>query len=47
MRTFQFSDAKSHKFWNIEVSGSDFTVHFFGQSRGGFSGTSLPMGGYP
>ncbi len=26
MRTFQYSDAKSHKFWNIEVSGNGFTV---------------------
>ena len=22
MQTFQYSDAKSHKFWNIEVSGT-------------------------
>ena len=28
MRTFQFSDAKSHKFWNIEVSGNSFTVTY-------------------
>src|SRR4051794_31717597 len=28
MRTFQFSDAKSHKFWNIEVSGTSFTVNY-------------------
>ena len=28
MRTFQFSDAKSHKFWSIEVSGSAFTVTY-------------------
>jgi uncharacterized protein (TIGR02996 family) len=28
MRTFQCSDARSHKFWNIEVSGSSFTVTF-------------------
>jgi uncharacterized protein (TIGR02996 family) len=28
MRTFQYSDAKSHKFWNIEVSGTDVTVTF-------------------
>jgi uncharacterized protein (TIGR02996 family) len=28
MRTFQFSDAKSHKFWNIDVQGSTFTVTF-------------------
>ncbi len=28
MRTFQFSDAKSHKFWNIEVTGTSFTVTY-------------------
>jgi uncharacterized protein (TIGR02996 family) len=28
MRTFQYSDAKSHKFWNIEVSGAGFTVTY-------------------
>lgn len=28
MRTFQFSDSKSHKFWNIEVSGNSFTVTY-------------------
>src|SRR5436305_11287140 len=28
MRTFQFSDAKSHKFWNIEVSGDSFTATY-------------------
>ena len=28
MRTFQFSDAKSHKFWTIEVSGNSFTVTY-------------------
>jgi len=28
MRTFQYSDAKSHKFWNIEVSGGSFTVTY-------------------
>jgi uncharacterized protein (TIGR02996 family) len=28
MRTFQYSDAKSHKFWNIEVSGTGFTVTY-------------------
>src|SRR4051812_12741904 len=28
MRTFQFSDAKSHKFWNIEVSGTGLTVTY-------------------
>ena len=28
MRTFQFSDAKSHKFWTIDVSGNAFTVTY-------------------
>jgi uncharacterized protein (TIGR02996 family) len=28
MRTFQFSDAKSHKFWNIDVQGIGFTVTY-------------------
>jgi uncharacterized protein (TIGR02996 family) len=28
MRTFQYSDATSHKFWNIEVSGKSFTVTY-------------------
>ena len=28
MRTFQFSDARSHKFWQIEVSGKSFTVTY-------------------
>ena len=28
MRSFQFSDAKSHKFWNIEVKGNSFTVTY-------------------
>jgi len=28
MRTFQYSDAKSHKFWNIDVSGNSFTVTY-------------------
>ena len=28
MRTFQFSDAKSHKFWNIDVTGTSFTVTY-------------------
>jgi uncharacterized protein (TIGR02996 family) len=28
MRTFQFSDAKSHKFWNIDVQGDQFTVTY-------------------
>jgi uncharacterized protein (TIGR02996 family) len=28
MRTFTFSDAKSHKFWNIELQGNEFTVTY-------------------
>jgi uncharacterized protein (TIGR02996 family) len=28
MRTFQYSDAKSHKFWTIDVSGTSFTVTY-------------------
>ena len=28
MRTFQFSDAKSHKFWTIDVTGTAFTVTY-------------------
>jgi uncharacterized protein (TIGR02996 family) len=28
MRTFQYSDAKSHKFWNIEITGNSFTVTY-------------------
>jgi uncharacterized protein (TIGR02996 family) len=28
MRTFELHDAKSHKFWNIEVRGDSFTVTF-------------------
>jgi uncharacterized protein (TIGR02996 family) len=28
MRTFQLSDASSHKFWNIEVKGNSFTVTY-------------------
>ena len=28
MRTFQFSDAKSHKFWNIEVKDTYYQVKF-------------------
>src|SRR5262249_33559798 len=28
MQTFQYSDAKSHKFWNIEVTGTSFTVTY-------------------
>ena len=28
MRTFEFKDAKSDKFWHIELADSSFTVHF-------------------
>ena len=28
MRTFQLSDAKSHKFWSIDVQGNSFTINF-------------------
>jgi uncharacterized protein (TIGR02996 family) len=28
MRTFQYSDAKSHKFWTIDVHGTAFTVTY-------------------
>ena len=28
MRTFQFSDAKSHKFWNVGVTGNELTVTY-------------------
>jgi uncharacterized protein (TIGR02996 family) len=28
MRTFEYSDARSHKFWNIERTGNAFTVTF-------------------
>lgn len=28
MRTFRFSDAKSHKFWNIELAGNGYTVTY-------------------
>src|SRR5262245_2842884 len=28
MRTFQLSDATSHKFWNIDVQGKSFTVTY-------------------
>jgi uncharacterized protein (TIGR02996 family) len=28
MRTFTFTDDKSHKFWNIELQGNQFTVQF-------------------
>src|ERR671922_1852593 len=28
MRTFQYSDAKSHKFWNIDLKGKSFTVNY-------------------
>src|SRR5205823_1837359 len=28
MRTFTFSDASAHKFWNIDLAGKSFTVQF-------------------
>jgi uncharacterized protein (TIGR02996 family) len=28
MRTFEFDDGKSHKFWNIELTGTSFTVTY-------------------
>lgn len=28
MRRFTYSDAKSHKFWAIELKGNSFTVTF-------------------
>jgi predicted DNA-binding WGR domain protein len=28
MRTFTYSDDKSSKFWNIELTGSEFTVTY-------------------
>jgi uncharacterized protein (TIGR02996 family) len=28
MRTFEYEDDKSHKFWNIELTGNNFTVTF-------------------
>ena len=28
MRSFTYSDAKSHKFWNIDVTGNSFTVTY-------------------
>jgi len=28
MRTFEFNDGRSRKFWNIELSGSEFTVTY-------------------
>jgi uncharacterized protein (TIGR02996 family) len=37
MRKFTYSDAKSHKFWNIERNGASFTVTY---GRQGTAGTS-------
>src|SRR5215213_7674119 len=28
VRTFEYSDARSHKFWNIELQGKSFTVTY-------------------
>ena len=35
MRTFTLSDAKSHKFWNIELQGQSFTVTYGRQGTAG------------
>ncbi|HEY7423025.1 MAG TPA: WGR domain-containing protein [Gemmataceae bacterium] len=35
MRTFTFSDVKSHKFWNIELQGDSFTVTYGRQGTAG------------
>jgi uncharacterized protein (TIGR02996 family) len=35
MRTFTFSDVKSHKFWNIELQGNSFTVTYGRQGTTG------------
>jgi uncharacterized protein (TIGR02996 family) len=35
MRTFHYRDAKSDKFWNIELHGSSFTAHFGRQGTKG------------
>jgi uncharacterized protein (TIGR02996 family) len=35
MRTFIYSDEKSHKFWNIELHGDSFTVTFGRQGTAG------------
>jgi uncharacterized protein (TIGR02996 family) len=39
MRTFTYSDAKSHKFWNIELQGKSFTVTYGRQGTSGQSQT--------
>jgi uncharacterized protein (TIGR02996 family) len=45
MRTFQYSDAKSHKFWNIEVSGNSFTVTYGKLGAAGQTQTKTFAGG--
>jgi uncharacterized protein (TIGR02996 family) len=35
MRTFTYSDARSHKFWNIDLQGSSFTVTYGRQGTAG------------
>jgi uncharacterized protein (TIGR02996 family) len=35
MRTFTFSDQKSHKFWNIDLQGNSFTVTYGRQGTAG------------
>jgi uncharacterized protein (TIGR02996 family) len=39
MRTFVYSDAKSHKFWNIDLKGKTFTVTYGRQGTAGQSQT--------
>jgi uncharacterized protein (TIGR02996 family) len=39
MRTFTFSDEKSHKFWNIDLQGDSFTVTYGRQGTAGQSQT--------
>ena len=43
MRTFQFSDAKSHKFWNIEMSGTGFTVTYGKVGSAGMTQTASTL----
>jgi uncharacterized protein (TIGR02996 family) len=39
MRSFTYSDAKSHKFWNIDLQGKSFTVTYGRQGSAGQSQT--------
>ena len=44
MRSFQYSDAKSHKFWTIDVQGSAFTVTYGKVGSAGLTQTkTFPM----